>query len=907
MKLRLPSLSVLLVLMLPLGVFAQKGNITGKVVDRTTGDGLPGANVLIEGTTLGAATDAQGRFTIYNVPAGTYTVKASFIGYNIERQTVQVVSGEVATVEFALQPQALVMEGVYVTASRARERETPVAFTNVDKEVLETDLGSRDIPMVLNTTPSVYATQQGGGSGDARINIRGFDQRNVAIMINGVPVNDMENGWVYWSNWDGVGDVTSSIQVQRGLSAVNLAVPSIGGTMNILTDPTALERSGMFKQEFGSEGFLKSTLVFNSGLINERFALSGALVRKLGDGIIDGTWTDAWAYYFGASYNINQNNRLELYALGAPQRHGQNLFRQNIAVYDMKFAASLPDYDHTAFTKYNQAGRRFNQNWAPVSPSYTGKQMVDGKAFDRHDPNFINERENFYHKPQVNLNWYSKFSEKFGLFTVLYYSGGHGGGTGVYGSAVRKPFVPGQLWFNSAPWTWDWDATIERNRNSETGSRGILRNSRNNQWTVGLISKASIDFSPKFKFIAGVDWRTAEIEHYREVRDLLGGEYYLDVDRNGKPLSDFWTLEEAKRGLGDKINYFFTNDVDWIGAFGQGEYRGEKVTAYGMAGYSTIKYRHTNHFRDDGTGKELVVESDPIAGYQLKGGASYRLGPYANVYGNVGYVSKVPIFDNVISDVAGQKADNPKNEKFTSVEFGINYTNVEANLDVKLSVYNTLWKDRARSIGVTNPDGTEGLIFITGMDILHRGVELEAAYQLSRYIRLDGAVSWGDWKHTRDVSGVYKDYSAEGIKEVPYNFYVKDLKVGDAPQTQFALATTVYPIQGGQVKIVWRHYRDHYAQWDPFSRTNPEDRVQSWRAPNYSVVDLNASYYLPWSFGKARPKLFLHIFNVFDAVYVQDALDNSRFNAWDNDHDADDAEVFLGLPRFFNAGLSIDF
>ena len=71
---------------------------------------------------------------------------------------------------------------------------------------MEIRLGSQDIPMILNTTPSVYTTQQGGGAGDARINVRGFNQRNVAVMINGVPQNDMENGWVYWSNWDGVGD-----------------------------------------------------------------------------------------------------------------------------------------------------------------------------------------------------------------------------------------------------------------------------------------------------------------------------------------------------------------------------------------------------------------------------------------------------------------------------------------------------------------------------------------------------------------------------------------------------------------------------------------------------------------------------------------------------------------------------
>ena len=152
------------------------------------------------------------------------------------------------------------MSGLEVLASRADEK-TPVAYTNVTKAEMEFRLGSQDIPMALNTTPSVYATQQGGGAGDARINVRGFNQRNIAVMINGVPQNDMENGWVYWSNWDGVGDATASIQMQRGLSAVNLAAPSVGGTMNIITDPTAHTRGGKFKQEVVAGGFLNRALI----------------------------------------------------------------------------------------------------------------------------------------------------------------------------------------------------------------------------------------------------------------------------------------------------------------------------------------------------------------------------------------------------------------------------------------------------------------------------------------------------------------------------------------------------------------------------------------------------------------------------------------------------------------------
>lgn len=410
-------------------LYAQNYTVSGVVSNTQTGEKLLGANVILVGTNLGAATDADGNYSI-SAPSGTYTLRCSYIGYATQEVEVDLnnnteVNFDLTVTEFTL--------SLSVIADRAKERETPVAFSNVSKKDMELMLGSQDLPMVMNTTPSVYATHQGGGAGDARINVRGFNQRNVAIMINGVPVNDMENGWVYWSNWDGVGDATSSIQMQRGLSAVNLATPSIGGTMNIITDPTAQKFGINYKQEFGTGAFLKSTISFNSGLVDKKFAINGLIVRKTGDGKILSTWTDSWAYYFGASYNINSKNRIELYAIGAPQRHGQNLYKQNIGAYSKSFASDLSDYNKDAFGTFFEApdGRLYNQTWNTVDPSYSGKQYWDGSIRDRFDPGFINERENYFHKPIVNFNWYSQLSNKTSLYTTLYWSGGKGGGSGT--------------------------------------------------------------------------------------------------------------------------------------------------------------------------------------------------------------------------------------------------------------------------------------------------------------------------------------------------------------------------------------------------------------------------------------------------------------------------------------------
>ena len=171
--------NLIVLLMVSTGLFSQ--TVNGTVYDSNSRP-LEGANVVLVGTELGDTANADGAYAMLNVPAGTYDLTASFIGYKPITKSI-VVGDEGVMTHFILEVGGLALSDVEVLASRASDK-TPVAFTNVTKEEFETRLGSQDIPMILNTTPSVYATQQGGGAGDARINIRGFNQRNIAVMIN---------------------------------------------------------------------------------------------------------------------------------------------------------------------------------------------------------------------------------------------------------------------------------------------------------------------------------------------------------------------------------------------------------------------------------------------------------------------------------------------------------------------------------------------------------------------------------------------------------------------------------------------------------------------------------------------------------------------------------------------------
>jgi hypothetical protein len=926
----------ILILSLTSILFAQM-TVSGTVTDASTGNTLAGANVVVDGTNMGAAADANGGYTLSNVPNGA-TLTASMIGYKDASATAG------STVNFSLTGSAIEMSGLEVLASRAGEK-TPVAYTNVTKADMDVRLGSQDIPMALNTTPSVYATQQGGGAGDARINVRGFNQRNVSVMINGVPQNDMENGWVYWSNWDGVGDASQSIQMQRGLSAVNLATPSIGGSMNIITDPAAVSKGGMIKQEVGQGSFLKTSASYNTGLIGGNLALSGTIVRKTGEGVIDKTWTDAWAYYFGASYQMNDANRFEVYAIGAPQRHGQNLYKQNLGAYDSEFAESVEGYDATAlgaegkFVDTGSAngvgfGRTFNQNWAPVNSSYTGQQywyMYGERTMDRHNPDYINERENFFHKPLVNLNHYLTLTDQMRLSTVLYWSGGSGGGTGTYGK-IPTMDAEGNLgdddykfYYGKSPWVRDWNTLIGYNsgasdtvyvdksalgRTHGSGNNqsvGILRNSINRQATTGVISKLNYDLSDALKLQVGLDWRTAGIEHAREVRDLMGGDYYLDFADDNYP-------DGKKAVLGDIIAYHNETTVDWLGFFVQGNYTAGAISAYGMAGQSSIAYTYQDHF----TVANEVIEADAISSLQFKGGVMYDVSDGISVFANYGMVQKPPIMDNVIY-FDGTVASDPANEEFTSMEAGLNYR--AGNMAVKANYYITDWKNRNLTKAVTTGQGDSGdtdVIFLSGVNQNHSGLELEADMQVIDMLRLNASVGLGTWKFDGDASGNYQanEYddagNVTGLTQTTYEYALNGLFVGDMPQTGMAVGATVTPIDGFSVQALFNYYDKNYSDWSPNAREvgsdGTTDREQVWMAPSYSKLDVHINYVLPVSIAGTKMTAFAHIFNALDAVYVQDAVDHSQYNSYgDKVHAAHNAEVFLGTPRYFNAGLKVNF
>jgi outer membrane cobalamin receptor len=827
-------------------VMYAQSTINGKIIDGDMNAPLPGANIIVKGTSTGATTDFDGNFTL-NTKSNSGEIVVSYVGY--VSQTIAF-SGDTDLGTITLLSSNVGLDEIMIVASVAVDRKTPVAVSTVRAADIQLKLGTQEFPEVLKSTPGVYATKSGGGYGDGRINLRGFDSENVAVMINGVPVNDMENGRVYWSNWAGLGDVTSSMQVQRGLGASKVAVPSVGGTINILSKTTDVQVGGNAYTTLGNDGFKKFGFTYSTGLMDNDFAATVSVAKTDGDGYVDGTPFNAVSYFVNLSKQLNESHKLSFTAFGAKQRHGQRQNRHTIATF-----------------RDSERGKKYNSDWG-----YKQGQLTSVE-------------DNFYHKPQISLNHYWSINEKTSLSTAAYVSFGSGGGGGFGGT--NKFRFDDQDYRIGNLGTVNFDKIVEENEAAGVnGSESFLRASRNDHNWYGILSTIKTDLSDEFVLLGGLDYRNYTGKHFTEVTDLLGGQYVND-NANVNNLN-------AQAQVGDKIFYDNDGKVGWLGAFAQLEYSKDKLAGFVSFNASNTSYQRVDRF--------LYLDSNPLQesdkysffGYGAKGGANYNIDGNHNIFVNLGYFEKAPYFNSIFASRNNVDVnDDAENQKITSFEVGYGFRGEKLSANVNL--YHTSWDDRTEIAAFNLQDGTRAFANILGVNALHKGIEVDFRYTATNKLTITGMASLGDWRWKNNVENVeIRDETNAVVRVV--DLFIKDLHVGDAAQTTLALGT-VYKLTPETRFILDYNYFDNlYAQFDPSDRgtVGPD----AWKVPAYGIFDTALSH--RFKLGNFDANLTGRINNVFDTEYIADAQDGS-------DYDALTSRVYYGFGRTFNVGLKLNF
>ncbi|MFD2516218.1 TonB-dependent receptor [Pontibacter locisalis] len=292
-------LLALAVFVLPLQLLAQY-KLSGRVSDVVTGKALVGANVVLESTSTGVSTEQNGAFQFQSLPAGSYTLKVSYLGFEQKKVNVNLQQDEY--VQVALRPQALQASEVVVQATRADER-TGTTFTNVSKEEIEDRNFGQDLPYLLEQVPSVVVNSDAGaGVGYTGIRIRGSDITRINVTVNGIPINDSESHGTFFVNMPDFASSVQDIQVQRGVGTSTNGAGAFGASINIQTQQVRREAYAETDHSYGSFDTWKNNVRFGTGLINGKFAFDGRLSRITSDGYIDRASSDLKSLYFSGGY-----------------------------------------------------------------------------------------------------------------------------------------------------------------------------------------------------------------------------------------------------------------------------------------------------------------------------------------------------------------------------------------------------------------------------------------------------------------------------------------------------------------------------------------------------------------------------------------------------------------------------
>ena len=874
--------------------------IRGRLVDKETGNPVIGASVYLEDFTDGSFTDFDGFFQFTTKSQGQTNLVATSMGYEKMSKYISLSGqGLMKMGEIYIKANAIGIGEANVIASIAIDRSTPVAVSTIDARHIDERQGDRELVETLNFTPGVYATKAGGGFGDSRINIRGFDQRNVAVLVNGIPVNDMENGWVYWSNWAGLGDAVRTIQVQRGLGASKLAINSVGGTINIVTKATDVEKGGSFKTSITNYGRTKHLVSLSTGVMDNGWALSAVGSKTYGDGYVDATWVDAYSYFLTAAKDFG-GHRIVFTAIGAPQTHGQ---RRGQLTVDRFNDINALGYE----------GHRWNDDWG----------YLHGEA--------LNGRVNSYHKPQFALNHYLQISERTSLATSAYISWGEGYGSRYDGTGTPKLFetLPDGTTVKT---TWNWDNLYETNSTHElpvtypeyeiayneefnawvdtlqydgapvimngdtlVGGRALstIENAHNEHFWTGLLSTMKSELAPGLDLTAGVDMRYYEGKHFTRVNNLLGGDFYMQSFTNatGYGINPAYNLMATE---GDKVDYDNTGIVQYAGLFGQLEYSRERFSGFVAGTYSLTGFqRHDpyTYFRYDETGMQEVVELNEETGeyeseeqfvygaysqkvtqpgYNFKIGGSFEVMENHHLYTNLGLYSRAPFIRNVFPNYQNVLSnENLVNEKVEALELGYRFRHRMISLD--LNVYHTKWLDKTIMSGpLLRPDGTEYRAFVRGLIETHDGIELELKTKPLPSLELGGILSIGDWRWDNDVTAEIIDEETNQVLE-ELNIYSAGLLVGDAPQTQLGLSTKIDLPKNLRVGASYVYNTRLYSQFEIDQDRDDEERigVQPVQLPDYDYIDC----FLNWNTRKdgIDYSVGLNIQNLTDNIFMNEA------------------------------------
>lgn len=901
------TLTLAMVFMALSGAVAQN-TLKGTVKDLETGVPLPMVQVTVSGTTLTAQTGRDGGYVIVGVPEGKRIISFSLNGYQSNELEVDITGN-------------IILPDIMLKSTPIQEGEQTFNEITVTLDDLEDAGKDQAISGLLQSSNDAFGSAVAYTFSPARFRVRGYDSDYTYLYMNGIPTNDPVRGYASWSSWGGLNDATRNKEYHNGLTPSDWSFGGLGGATNIITRASQ-QRIGT-KVSYASTNRTYSNRVMfthSTGLMENGTALTVSGSRRWAtEGYVEGTNYDAWAYFVSLEKRFNNNHSVAFTTFNAPIKRAM----QGLATEEANELAGSNYY---------------NPNWG-----YQNGEKRNAKVRFQQEPTFI-------------LNHYWNINDKLKLTTTAGYTFGTYQTTALnwYNAQDPRPDYYRKLpsyWLdaeqsvrdqiadafrtNPAVRQIDWNYLYQVNYNSLDKESNMLRSkyivenriTDSRQFTFSSV--ANWNPIPGMKLNGGIELSVYKGRSYKKVDDLLGGEFWLDIDQFIE--RDFFNNPELAQNdldnpnrkvtVGDVMGYDYTANVNNGNVWGVANFSGNRFDYYLGGSYSYTEFWRTGHMRNGRFPNNSKGDADKqqFHNYGIKGGATWKITGRHYLSANTAYLTRAPFFRNsyISPRTSNFVVDGLTDEIILSGD--INYNLRTPYIKARFTAYYTRFTDQTKLKSYYD-DYYRTFINYTmrNIDKVHKGFELGAEIKITPTISINMAAAAGTYQYdSRPLATVTQD-NLGTILAKDQVVYIKNFYVPNTPQTAAMLglryASPKYWYLGANIS----YFDDMYIDFAPGKRTaealigldaNDPRREELTRQIGVSSAYLvNANIGKSWKIKSYYINLNFQVTNLLDNTdFRTGGFEQSRFSIADQTSNKFPPKYFYAYGRTYYLILGLRF
>lgn len=721
----------------------------------------------------------------------------------------------------------------------------------MDSDFEESSTSVNDASTLLNSSRDVFNSIAAYNFGSLRYRVRGNDSKYSDVMINGILMNDPETGRPVFSNWGGLNDAFRNSVLVEGLGKTDAGFGNLGGLTAYSTRASQYRKQISLSYAFSNRSYNHRAMasIGTGDLGNGWYLMAHASGRYAGKGYTEGTFYQAYSYFLSVEKKINDKHSIDLTVFGAPSQRG----------------GSAPVVQEA----YDLVGSNFyNPNWGYQTIDENGKQVIR------------NSRVSTYHQPMAQLTWYWTPNKRTEFNTSFFYFGGPGGQTSLEWGEAPDPRpdyyknlpsyylshahstaeLEAQLeaWRNRDPKVTqiDWDGLYNANRNhlftvqnangiagnaiTGNASKYILAERHYDKMQTGNATYFKHEFKPNLIMTGGFSVSASRTHYYEKVNDLLGGDYYFDINKYAENLesdecqTNLLTLNHVAK-VGDIIGYNYYANRNYGRIWDQINWLVGNFDLYlGFQAEFTQIWREglwkSGSFADNSYGKDQMHNFfDP----SVKAGVTYAINGRNHIVANMAYILQAPQFRDIYVSPRTRHTvveGDLKSERINA--FDLSYLYRSPIFKFRMTGYyytyqNLIWNRSFYCENVfqntqtsANSYTSEFINFImTDINQKSLGVEMGAEYNVSPTVTLQAVAANGIHVYRNNpIFSVYDDNNATAYIQNSVA-YLKDYHVSSGPETVASLGVKYNSPKYWWVSLNANYMANMYFDVNPYNHT----------------------------------------------------------------------------------------